>query len=299
MKLDENYWIGAGGVTPQWKWVVRHRVTDALARLEAVAKTFAARAPRPVARRGYLAGLRYFIDRGGADRDRLAVHPAVDYWLFLWERHFSLPCTVEDWHLQMGLFQGVSTGLALERGDRVEFDSTLDPDGRLYLYGSPYGVAFGSGHARKPVRLRVRGKRLEIVGPGRLKTAAALEELGRAVVDGTPSGGALLLKAREIRPGMIVEDKAWLLTHGVTMHGLAKPKPKQRDRFAAVIGEALDALEEQAPALAAEILDMVRVLIPLENPMKFGSVSSSYVNMRGDRPFTRRGSASASRDPHP
>jgi HEXXH motif-containing protein len=281
MKLDERFWIGAGGLTPQWRWVMQHRVKDALTRLKNVAAGLQDKAPAEVRKRDYLAGLRYFLDRGGADRDRLAVHPAVDYWLFLWGKHFLLPCTTEDWHLQLGLFQGIAAGLALARGDKAEFDSTLDPDGRLYLYGTPYGFAFSPEFGRRPVRLVVKGDRLTIEGPGKLKTSATLKEMAGASPDGTACGPARIMRSLEVRPGVIVEDRAWLLTHGVTMHGLAKLKTKEKERFAAVLDEALAAVDRQDPAFAAEFSDMMRVLVPLENPMKFGSVSSSYVNMRG------------------
>ena len=277
MKLDERFWIGGGGLTAQWRAVVRHRVKDALSRLDAAAKTIGAKAPAEVRKRDYAAGFKYFISRGGLDRDALAVHPALDYWLFLWDRHFNQPCGVADWHLQLGLFQCFPAWLALGRGDRLELDSALDPAARFHFYGSPYSLSFPERLERAPIKISVADKRFAISGPDKLKAALSLGDLGTA----TAAGSAKVFRCPEIAPGMIVEEKAWLLTHGVTMHGLASQKPKQRERFAEVLRQALKDLEAQSPGFAAELRDMVSVLVPLENPMKFGSVSSSYVSMRG------------------
>ena len=69
--------------------------------------------------------------------------------------------------------------------------------------------------------------------------------------------------------------------HGVSMHGLAHLDEAAKARFIAVLQQALVDMAREEPALLAEMTDMLRVLVPLENPMNYGSVSSSYVNMRG------------------
>jgi uncharacterized protein len=98
--------------------------------------------------------------------------------------------------------------------------------------------------------------------------------------DGRPLK-TLLGASPRLACGMVVEDRAWLLMHGVSMHGLAKLSSPEKARFIAVLDRAMEDLAESEPAFYEEIVDLVHVLVPLENPMSFGSVSSSYVNIRG------------------
>lgn len=253
--LDEFRWIYGGGLSPEWAWVVQRRRELALADLAKAEKHFLAEAPPAVKKRKYAAGLRYFLRTKGAERDRLAVHPCFDYWLDLHAKHFRNPAQESDWHLQFGLFQGFAAALALARGDRLEVDATADPDGRFFLYGSP---KFLTAAPTAPLSLKAEGGRLLAGGK-----AAELETLVEAV------------------PGITADDRGWLLVHGVTMHGLVALKDEERARFAAVLKQAFGDLAERDPGLHAEMTDMVFALVPLKNPVEHGSVSSSYVNLRG------------------
>jgi len=80
---------------------------------------------------------------------------------------------------------------------------------------------------------------------------------------------------------VVVDDRGWLQVHGVTMHGLARLDAAAAESFAAPIRKAFKDLAERAPALHAEMTDLLHVLTPLENPMNHGSVSSSYATLRG------------------
>jgi HEXXH motif-containing protein len=264
MRLDERRWVLGGGLTREWDWVMRRRVEDALRRLSAVEPAVRKSAPASVKKRGYLSGLRYLLKTKGRERDRMLAHPCLDYWLFLWQRHFGLPAAEDDWHLQLGLLQHFAAALAVERGDAVALDATLDPDGRLHLYGSPL-VLEVPGAGRAPLRVRTGRGGLALDGPGGKRTVP-LSSLTRLV---------------EAGPGLAVDDRGWLTVHGVTMHGLATLPQDARERFAAVIRRALEDMAERDPELHAEMTDMLRLLVPLENPMNHGSVSSSYVNLRG------------------
>lgn len=252
--LDERRWIFGGGLSPEWAWVVRRRRELALAALARVEKDYLKRAPAGVRARRYAAGLRYFLATKGAERDRLAVHPCFDYWLDLHARHFSAPVQEDDWHLQFGLFQGFPAALALARGDRLALDATADPDGRVFLYGTP---RFHQGAPSARVTLKLAGGRLSVGG------SSGLESLAEAV------------------PGIVADDRGWLMTHGVTMHGLVSLDAKERARFASVLGEAFCDLAGRDAGLYAEMRDLVFALVPLKNPVEHGSVSSSYVNLRG------------------
>lgn len=253
--LDERRWIFGGGLSPEWAWVVRCRRERALADLARIEKLYLKHAPPGVRARRYAAGLRYFLRTKSPERDRLAVHPCFDYWLDLHARHFAAPVQESDWHLQFGLFQSFPAALALFRGDRLELDATADPDGRFFLYGTP---KFLSGEASAPLSLRLAGGRLSAGGK-----PARLESLVEAV------------------PGIVADDRGWLMVHGVTMHGLVALDDKERARFAAVLAEAFCDLAGRDPGLYAEMRDLLFSLVPLKNPVEHGSVSSSYVNLRG------------------
>ena len=210
--------------------------------------------PAAIRKKRYAAGLRYFLKTKGPERDRLAVHPCFDYWLDLHARHFGAPVAENDWHLQFGLFQSFPAALALARGDRLELDAVADPDGRFFLYGTP---RFLQAAPQAALRLKVGGGKL-VPPPG-----AVLETLSEAV------------------PGILADDRGWLMVHGVTMHGLVSLEPAARGRFADVLRQAFGDLSERDPGLHAEMKDLLFCLVPLKNPVDHGSVSSSYVNLRG------------------
>ena len=253
--LDERNWIFGGGLTSEWSWVVRRRRELALAHLARIEKDYLRSAPPSVRARRYATGLRYFLRTKGPQRDRLAAHPCFDYWLDMHARHFAMPVQEADWHLQFGLFQSFPAALALARGDRLDLDATADPDGRFFLYGTPKFVkAEPSAH----LSLRAANGLLTVNG-----RKAAYECLNEAV------------------PGILADDRGWLLIHGITMHGLISLAPVERARFAAVLKQAFQDLSERDPGLHAEMSDMLFALVPLKNPVEHGSVSSSYVNLRG------------------
>ncbi len=255
MKLDERCWIFGGGTSPEWSWVVRRRRELALSGLARIEKDYLRSAPPGARKRRYAAGLRYFLRTKSPERDRLAVHPCFDYWLDLHARHFGAPAREHDWHLQFGLFQSFPAALALSRGDRLELDATADPDGRFFLYGTPKFLRSGPTAA---LSLKAAGGRLAVNG-----RPARLESLVEAV------------------PGVVADDRGWLMVHGVTMHGLVSLDAKERARFAAVLGEAFCDLAGRDHGLYSEMRDLLFCLVPLKNPVEHGSVSSSYVNLRG------------------
>lgn len=282
MRLSERRWIVSGGLTPEWSWVCRRRSAEALARLERVERSFSRLAPEPLRRGRYLAGMRYFLARRSPERERLLSHPALDYWLFLWDKHFSLPCDPETWSLQFGLFQGFPARLALLEGQARRFDGILDSEAHWHLYGSPLFIEFPRALALGPVAVRTSASALEVRGPGGLRGRFPRAGL----LDGAEplrleSGGVVLRRHPGILPALSVERCGFLTVQGVVMHGLARPRAGEARDFAEVLRGALAHISERDPALYAEMTDMTRVLIPLVNPRRYGSVSSSYVNLRG------------------
>lgn len=273
LKLDESRWVLGGGRTEQWRRVNRLRRDDVYAALRMISREWKTRAPASARRRDFGAGLTFFLGAKSAARDRLAVHPALDYWLYLWDAHFARPTPLEDWELHFGVFQSFPAALALETGGEAKLDACLDPQGRFYVYGTPCFIEFPQPRAaRAPARVIVARGVLRITAEGGFSATLDPRE---AAVRGP------LKRLHEVVPGVVVDDRGWLQVHGVTMHGLETLDDPARERFASVLRAALGELAEHDPLLHAEIMDLLRVVVPLKNPMNHGSVSSSYVNMRG------------------
>lgn len=268
MRLDETRWVLGGGKTAEWAWVHKRRRDDALRALGAAEKSLRADAPAPVKALGFAPALA-FLKKTPAT-DRTIAHPAFDYWLFLRDAHFAAAAPVEDWTLQFGLAGGFAAASALALRRPLSCGATLDPDGRLYLHGTPWYLDF-PGRGRAPVKLTVKNGVLRVAGEG--------IEAAFSVKDTRPEGATRRLD--EVRPGIVVDDRGWLQVHGVTMHGLTRLDDAERARFTAVLRTALADMAERDPALHAEMTDLLTVVTPLKNSMDHGSVSSSYANLRG------------------
>lgn len=270
MKLDETRWILGGGLTPEWRWVRRRRLDEARRGLRGALARLKREAPAPVRRRRYAEALRFLIAAKGPAADRALGHPALDYWLSLWRSHFVRPCPAEDWDLQFGLLGHFAAALALSQGKSLACDAVLDPDGSFYLYGTPWALDFAAA-SRAPVSVAVKAGALTLRGEG-LEAEFSLEN---------PAEGGPVRRLTEVAPGVVVDDRGWLQVHGVTMHGLARLDDAARAAFAAPIRRAFEDMAERDPRLHAELRDLLHVLTPLDNPMKHGSVSSSYATLRG------------------
>ncbi len=283
-RLDERAWILSAGRTPDWDYVFRRRVAGSLARLPEIAKAYERDAPKAARRKRHSRVLRWFHGARGAARDRLAAHPAFDYWLYLWDRHFAVPAPSgeDNWRLQFGLFSGLAAALALSGKGVLELDATLDPDAHFHVYGTPFFVAFPKERALSDLLVKIGPERVTLELAGGPKA-----DIPRAAFS-APSpareaafGEATLHASLPVSADMRVDTCGFLTTQGVVMHGLAAPSDPEKERFAAVLSRALAHVQERDPGLYAEMTDLVVSLVPLENPKNYGSVSSSYVNMRG------------------
>lgn len=274
MELTASRWAVGGGLNAEWRAVMRRRVDQALKDL-AFARTAWRKAPSAARGAAFDRGLDYFLSRRGADRDRLAAHPCFDYWLYLFLKHFENPAAAHDWRLHYGIFQSFPATLAAQRGESVALEAALDPDGRFFFYGTPYYLEFEGGKAGERLDLRIARGGVTAVGPKRQKVEFSINHE-------TPSAEAgPLRKLTEVRPGLVVDGVSWLTTHGITMHGLLKLSKQEQRSFAVPIKQALDDLQDREPALAAELTDLLRVVVPLRNERGYGSVSSSYTPLRG------------------
>lgn len=275
MRLDENDWAVSGGTGAGWRAVMALRERHALARVKAAAAALA-KAPAPVKKRGFADALKRFLAKDTPERRRLLSDPALDHWLHLRERHFAdHPAGVDDWILHYGLFASFPLSVAWRRKETATFDAVLDPGGRLHLPDTPWSVGFGEE----------KGGRKVVVKTSPAGLSFAVEGLSPVTVPRAASeglfGAARLRRAPEAAPGLYSEHLSWLLNHGVVMHGLAHPDAAGEERFISVIRKALEQMAAQDAALHAELLELMRVLIPLQPSDTMASVSSSYVDMRG------------------
>lgn len=279
--LDEAVWTHAGGLSPEWRAVGARRAADARDALERIAGQFRALAPAAVKRSRYLSGLELVLRRAkSAPGRRLLTDPCMDYWLGLWGGHFDPRQAGErDWRLHFGFFQGFAAVAARRTGAPGVFDAALDGDAHLHFYGSPAVLRFPKEWALKTARIELRSERLLARGPGSKAVA-----FPASLIDAPSpaSAGALSWShCPEVRPGILVADCGFLVTHPITAHGAARLGEGEKTRFAEVLGRALDDLRARDPLLHEELSDLLRLLIPLRNPENRSSVSSSYVSMRG------------------
>lgn len=281
MKLSEKNWVLAGGTGPEWRRVHAERSRQALSALRGVLRALP-RAPASARARDYVPGLRYFLSRNGPERERLVGHPVLDYWLHLWQQHFALPVSEADWRLQLGSFQGLAASLALKRKDALKTTGALDPDGRFFFYGTPYYLQFDGGQAGEPFGLEISAKRTAFIWKGQKAHIPVYVLRGAPLKEPLNLGSAALHSLREAAPGIVVDDIGWLMLHGVTMHGRRRfASSDEAEAFRAVLARALSDMAARDARLYAELTDLTQVLVPLENPKEYGSVSSSYATLRG------------------
>lgn len=246
------------------------RVEEVRAGLRDALKGLRRDGPASARKAGYAAAAESLLAAKGAAAERLLEHPALDYWLSLWRSHFAHPAPEEDWHLQFGLLSHFAASLALMTGRTLSCGGVLDPDGSFHLYDTPWALDFAAA-SRLPVSVKVAGGVLTLKGEG----------VEAVFSPADASAGGPVRRLVEVVPGIVVDDRGWLQVHGVTMHGLATLADAERAAFAAPIRKAIEDMRERDPKLHAELTDLLHVLVPLQNPNGYTSVSSSYQHLRG------------------
>lgn len=281
MNLDENDWAVSGGTGDGWRLVMALRERHTLERVRMAAAVLRA-APAPARKRGFGEAFRRFFAKDSPQRRRLLSDPALDHWLHLREKHFGAdPAGVDDWLLHYGLFGVFPLSVAFQRKETAAFDVTLDPGGRLHLPDTPFSIGFGEEKGGRRVSAKTSPAGVTLAVDGLAPVTLARTAFDKADANGILVGAARLRRAPQAAPGLYSEHLSWLLNHGVVMHGLAHPDAAGEEAFVAVIRKALEQMAAQDPALHAELLELMRVLIPLQPSSTMASVSSSYVSMRG------------------
>lgn len=268
-------------MTSEWKRLRGRRVEKAAAELGRIAREFKRRAPASALRLGFENGLELLLDSRAPLRERLLLDPAFDYWLFLWEKHFGVPGPEENWRLQFGLLQGFAAASALAGGRPLETTIVADEHAHVHIYGTPLYVELPKALALAALKLRAGPGGLELRAPGGRVWKASRQALDAHDSRSDLGRGAALRRFPLVAGSMQAAGCGLLLTQGVIMHGLARLDEKRLARFCGSLETALARLGKSAPELREEMLDLVTALVPLADPEKHGSVSSSYVNLRG------------------
>ncbi|MBI5597297.1 MAG: hypothetical protein HY928_14480 [Elusimicrobia bacterium] len=258
--VDGADWVVGRGVGPYWRAVAGIRASAAHAELRA-ARDWAARSG-PESLKGWEAerSIDAVLDLPPAQRDALLLFPAMDCWLSLTPGFLAGARTPEEAELHFSFFNSFAAAAAALSGASRAFPVRLSKDARFHATGTREWFEFPLSAAGARAECRARAGRLEV-------------RLGG--VKGKPR----LLPA--LSAGTWVEQRDPLALQPVVMHGLGKTTAREEARFAAVLTGAMDRIRAVDRPLFEEMRSFLRLIVPLENPKNYGSVSSSYRNLRG------------------
>jgi HEXXH motif-containing protein len=261
MRLDEGRWVLGGGVDREWKSVRALRVREAHAGLKRLGGLLRKGAPAGLKRYKLEASVSYLLSGPPAVRDALAMFPAFDCWLSIGSGFEREKRSAQEWELHFPFLQSFAAAKALLTGAKKKFEVRLDPEGRFHLTGSHLYFEFPKEEA---------GSRAvcETVGGAVRVTAAS----GRR---GTPRELAAITET------LWVDYRDPLILQPIRVHGVDRPGAGREKRFAEVLSRAMGRIEAVDKPLCEEISDFLRIIVPLDNPVGMGSVSSSYRELRG------------------
>ena len=256
--VDGADWVVGRGTGGSWQAVKALREGAAAAELSRAA-SWARGFPR-LAALGIPRSAADVLGASSAERSSLLLHPAMDFWLSQLPGFLSGERPAEEAILQGAFFQSFGAAAAVlgtrARGLKV----LLTRDARFHATGTRLSLQFPKECAGREAEVRASRGRLS----------------GRC---GTARGAVRVLPA--LAPGMWVEQDDPLVLSAVVMHGLARNGAAAQRRFVAVLSAAMSRLASVDPALSCEMTDFLRLIVPLANPKDYGSVSSSYRNLRG------------------
>lgn len=261
MELDERRWLLSGGPSKEWAAVKWKSTSELISDLKDVER-FLRMDATAIGHKEYLTGIRKFISSKSPLRNQLAGHPIFNYWLHLFKRQ-RRELVFQERSMLLGLFQGFVAPLDIESRKKIVFRASTDPDGRFYLYGTPYYVQIPGAAFPVEFEISVSGENSLV----KLRTGERLS--------------IPLSKNSEIIPGIYAENKNWLLTSHVMDHNAVKLGKDGEDKFISTLRSALTDVKKKDPLLWLEMRELLRVLVPLVSPSPDISVSSSYSRLPG------------------
>lgn len=256
--IDGADWVVGGGLGASWTAVKAVRARAAAEELGRAASW--AQGVGPLAARGIPPSMRAVLEAPEPVRTALLLFPAMDCWLSYAPSFTAGARAPEEAEVHFAYFQSFAAAAALLGGGTLSLKVLLSKDARFHATGSRHFLSFPASCAGREALVTVRRGRLA----------------GRC---GAHAGRPGLLP--ELAAGMWVEQDDPLVLQPVVMHGLVRNDAKAQARFAAVLTRAMARMEAVDPGLTAEMRDFLRLIVPLDNPKDYGSVSSSYKNLRG------------------
>lgn len=256
--IDGADWVVGQGLGPSWRAVKDIRARAAAEDLGRAA-SWAERVPA-LAARGVPAGMRAVLEAPEAVRTALLLFPAMDCWLSYTPSFSAGARPPEEAEVHFAYFQSFAAAAAVLGGKPLTLKVLLSRDARFHATGTRRFLSFPASCA----------------GQEAVVTAAPGKLAGRC---GKHAGKPGLLA--ELAEGMWVEQDDPLVLQPVVMHGLIRNDAKAQARFVAVLQRAMARMGAVDPGLSAEMRDFLRLIVPLDNPKDYGSVSSSYKNLRG------------------
>ncbi|MDE2290755.1 MAG: hypothetical protein KGL53_01625, partial [Elusimicrobia bacterium] len=217
-------------------------------------------APGTVRRYGLAASFRDVLGAPEPVRRALALYPAFDCWLWSAGPCVSGERPAAEAETLLSYFQSFAAACAALSGTRRTLRVRLTPEARFHATGTDEAFELPRAAAGQDAVCEAAGGRLSLRWgkvPGRRVRLAALAE------------------------GMWVEPRDPLVLQPVVMHGLARFSAAAERRFTSVLRGAMDRIRAVDAPLHEEMRAFLRVIVPLDNPKSYGSVSSSYRNLRG------------------
>ena len=258
--IDGADWVVGRGVGPYWKTVTDIRTAAAAAELRAARVWVGADGPAALKAWEVERSLDAVLGLAEDQRAALLLFPAMDCWLSLTPGFLAGARTPEEAELHFSFFNSFAAAAAALSGASRSFPVRLSKDARFHATGTRQWFEFPAAAAGARAECRAKGGRLEVLW-GKVK------------------GKPRLLPA--LSAGTWVEQRDPLALQPVVMHGLGKTTAREEARFAAVLTGAMDRIRAVDRPLFDEMQAFLRLIVPLENPKSYGSVSSSYRNLRG------------------
>lgn len=272
------------------------RLDRLLADLRTISGRLAERFSGAFSRKGLRAGLDYFNARAPKELAVVCSHPAFPLWVFHAKNLLAAGGAGKDaGEALLGKFAGIAAAAAVLQGHRLELEARADEKGHFHFRGLRTYLDL-SPAARRPVVLRFDEGSLTVSCPRRaqvvINRGLLLEGSPRARAVGGNGAG---IGFDGLRVGWLPAVAAslevnvcdsfilgpFLEKKGPYDHEAARFDPDGLERFIKVLRETLWQMGTADPCLKAELLERLRVIIPLARPDAAVHVSSTYSHLPG------------------
>ena len=205
-------------------------------------------------------------------------HPAFASWAEAAGRLDPDDRRARDRHA--GLLGGAAAGAAFASGRPASIRAWVDRDGHVHLPTLRKWIELDPRWADRPALIAAGPRGLKLALEGGPSLAVGRELLHAGARGGAFEGGAV--RAAPLAAASVeVQTCDPLILWPIHVHGAARLEGAELAAFRATLASALEEMRVVDPLLHGEIVDGLKVLVPLENPKGLGSVSSTYKELPG------------------